>query len=217
MKQLSKLSAVAAVITLTAGAAQAATFTWTEGDGSNRQLVAGSIDLGDAPDSGTPIDLRDANGGSAFGLGDILQLHGRIVSAADMFSFSFTVPFTVAFDIDGYALDAGGTEMLSGFVGQNTIGGDPVLGNDKTATFSLDDGSTTQSATLSTDIYSSAGVPGLFTGQANVDYTFMVDGAGNGAGLYDIVVAPVPVPAAGLFLLTALAGTGFMARRRRTT
>jgi hypothetical protein len=60
---------------------------------------------------------------------------------------------------------------------------------------------------------------GVLKNTAGVVQTYSFDQVATGSGLSHIsnygVVAPVPLPAAGLMLITALGGLGFAARRRR--
>ena len=101
-----------------AGSASAATYAFTEGNGQNRALGAGSVDLEDAP-AATGFAL------GSFGSGDVLGIYGRIVGGVDRFSFSFNVAgtFDVRFDLDGYDLASGGAvdAGFSGLVNQNYV------------------------------------------------------------------------------------------------
>ncbi|WP_300033816.1 VPLPA-CTERM sorting domain-containing protein [uncultured Roseobacter sp.] len=223
MKISNAIASTLLALSLTAGAASAATFTWTEGDGQNRKLVAGSVDLEDA-DPSTPGFELDDGAGNPFGAGDTLQIHGRIVSAVDTFSYTFEMSrsFGVFFDLDGYQLadSAGGAyETNSGLVGQASRGGDPTPGLDsKGVRFTLTGGGTSVSRTFATDILAGDD-PFLFTGLGNTRYTLTIDGSvgpqKNAAALYDLTITAVPVPAAGLLLLSAFGGLGVAARRRR--
>ncbi|MEM9577877.1 MAG: VPLPA-CTERM sorting domain-containing protein [Pseudomonadota bacterium] len=200
---------------LSAVAASAATFTWTEGNGNNRKLVAGSIDLNDANSNTPGFDL------GAFTAADALQVHGRIVGSQDVFSYSFTMSqaFNVSFDLDGYALALGGFESNSGLVGQKKRGGDPTPGEImKGVKFTLTGGGSSESRSFATDILSGAD-PFILSGDGNTVYTLTIDGsvgpAAGKAALYDLRIAAVSVPAAGLLLISAVAGMGAMARRRK--
>ncbi|MFL4470352.1 VPLPA-CTERM sorting domain-containing protein [Tateyamaria armeniaca] len=228
MKLISKIAASAIALALMAGGATAATFTFTEGNGHNRKLVAGSIDLNDANTSTPGFELDDLAGVAAgFAPDDVIQLHGRIVSSQDVFSytFAFAQGFKVEFDLDGYLLAAGFTssdgdqsEALSGLVGQNGRGGNPQVGllPVKGVEFTLAGGGTSISRTFQTDVIS--GDPFLFSGIGGVEYTLTVDGSvGPAVGadaLYDLKISAVPLPAGGLLLLGGLGGLAALRRRK---
>lgn len=238
MKFLTTVAAAALALLVSLETASAATFTWTEGNNQNRKLVAGSYDLEDADESTPGFELDDlANvNPTGFGANDILQIHGRIVSAVDIYtySFSFQNSFKVEFDLDGYQLAENlissngitdendpdfGFETLSGLVGQDGRGGDPEAGLPKKGVkFSLIGNGQTIERSFKTDILDGAN-PFIFGGVGGVEYILIVDGSvGPRSGadaLYDLRISAVPVPAAGLLLLTAVAGAGFMGRRRR--
>ncbi|MEM6890485.1 MAG: VPLPA-CTERM sorting domain-containing protein [Pseudomonadota bacterium] len=226
MQFFPKLAVSAIALALLAGGATAATYTFTEGDGNNRKLVAGSMDLDDADPSAPGFELDDLVGaGDGLGADDVLQIHGRIVGSKDVFSFSYAVAegFKVEFDLDGYLLAAGATssdgdqsEALSGLVGQAGRGGNPEAGLSpvKDVRFVLSGGGSTVSQTYQTDVL--AGNPLLFTGMGGVEYTLTVDGSvGSYArtdALYDLKISAVPIPAAGFLLLGGLGGLAAMRR-----
>lgn len=226
---ISRLAAAALGLALVSGAATAAPITngftlgfgFTEGTGQNRDFVAGTTDLEDAPDPNGTFDL------GTIVAGDVIGLYGRIVSAKDSFKFTFNAPgsFIVAFDLNGYDLDANkdgtvdGTVTRSGLVNQSFAEGG-AAGSTKKVVFSLTGpGNVTETETRFTNLV--AGDPGevLFTGAGGM-YTLTVDGSQgpgkNIAALYDLNISAVPLPASILFLLGGLAGLGFVARRRAT-
>ncbi len=215
MKMVSTLAAAA--LMLSAVAASSATYTWTEGNNDNRKLVAGSLDLEDASPGMPGFDLGDFNSN------DALQIHGRIVGSQDVFSYSFTMEkqFSVVFDLDGYFLDEGGFESDSGLVGQRRRGGNPTPGYSmKGVKFTLSGGGETESRSFVTDVLDGAD-PFIFFGNGGTEYTLTVDGSvgpqTGRAALYDLRVEAVPVPAAGLLLISAVAGMGVMSRRRKSS
>ncbi len=226
MNLVSKFASVVITSAIMATGASAATVTYTEGNGQNRKLVADSSDLEDSPIPG------------GFALGsfesdDVLQLHGRIVSSQDVFSytFAFSGAFNVEFDLDGYQLAAGltssdlvdpdsGYETLSGLVGQVAKGGNPVAGTTvKNVSFSLSGGGSTVSKTFVTDVLASNTTDGfIFSGLGNVEYTLTVDGSlrptSGAVALYDLKISAVPIPAAGFMLLGGLGGLAALRRRK---
>ncbi|MEQ3711187.1 MAG: VPLPA-CTERM sorting domain-containing protein [Tateyamaria sp.] len=222
MNLVSKFASVVITSAIMATGASAATVTYTEGNGQNRKLVADSSDLEDSPIPG------------GFALGsfesdDVIQLHGRIVSSQDVFSytFAFSGAFNVEFDLDGYDLAAGLTssdgtssEDLSGLVGQVAKGGNPVAGTTvKNVSFSLSSGGSTVSKTFVTDVLASNTTDGfIFSGLGNVEYTLTVDGSlrptSGAVALYDLKISAVPIPAAGFMLLGGLGGMAALRRRK---
>lgn len=224
---ITKLTIAAAALALAyAGAASAATLTVTESNGQNRALVAGSEDLEDAADAGGGFDLNALNGGGVFGGGDDVQIHGRIVSSMDQFSFEFSTGFNLDFDFDGYALDAGGTVAagLSGLVDQDVVvnASDPVtVSSGKEVTISLTDAmmNVVASQTFNTNVSSlTAADANIFSNIAAGLYTLTIDGTSGSAtdvaALYDIKVSAVPLPASVLLLMGGLGGLA-AARRKR--
>lgn len=214
----------------TAVAAAPVTLTLTEGTGDNRALVAGSVDLEDAPDGAPGIDLNFHNGG-AFVDGDVIQLHGRIVGATDTFVFEFssTTNFDIMFDFDGYDLEGGGSVAAgySGLIDQKIVnaGGDgsnvvaPAGG--KGVQFSLLDsgGAVVDTELFTTNVTSfTAASADIFMNIAAGDYSLVIDGSvgplNSTKALYDLKISAIPLPLPGLLLLGGLGGLA-LARRRK--
>ncbi len=214
-----KTSILAAVFGLAmASAASAATYSFTEGNGQNRALVAGSTDLDDASGGGTGFILNDIGGGESLGI------YGRIVGGVDRFTFTSTSVFDVSFDFDGYDLDGGGSvgADFSGLVDQNfaTSSGQQGAAGGKGVTISLLDdlSNVVGSQFFITNVTTNTLLdPTIFGGIGPGTYTLVVDGtdgpARRRAALYDIEVASVPLPAAGFLLLAGLGG--LVATRRK--
>ncbi len=225
---ITKLTIAAAAITLAyAGAASAATLTVTESQGQNRALVAGSVDLDDADDAGGGFDLNALNGGNAFIGSDDLQIHGRIVSSIDRFTFEVSTAFNLDFDFDGYLLDAGGSVSadLSGLVDHDVVlaGDDPQLvASGKEVTISLIDSmmNTVATETFLTNVSSATTMDeNIFSNIAAGTYILSIDGtqgsATGTAALYDLKISAIPLPAPALLLLGGLGGL-VAARRKRS-
>ncbi|MEM0950258.1 MAG: VPLPA-CTERM sorting domain-containing protein [Pseudomonadota bacterium] len=233
---IGKLGIALVALVVAATSSSAATYTWTEGNGQNRKLVAGSTDLEDANPGSPGFELNAlAFGGTqddaaAFGFGDSLQIHGRIVSSQDTFSFkfSFNSAFRVLFDLDGYELADGlsssiGTELepLSGLVDQVARRGNPSdeLGDEKAVRFILSGGAgPDQVRVFETNVLDGA-TPFIFGGEAGTEYVLTVDGnvqpTRNIDALYDLRIVAVPLPAAGLLLLGALGGLAAFRRHKK--
>jgi len=216
------------------GAASAAMFTVgvTEGNGQNRDFVAGSIDLGDAPGGSGGFDLNTIlNGGLDFSSGDVVGIYGRIVSATDRFVFNFTATegFNVSFDFDGYDVDAdqdGTAESAviagkSGLINQADLGKSLTeiaagAGGNKAVTFTLmksGGGSTVRN--FETNITSVTGDSRWIFGGDSGDYTLEIAGTSNVPALYDLEIAAVPLPFAGMLLGGALGGLALYRRTSR--
>lgn len=222
---------IAATVIATAVAASPVVVTLTEGTGQNRALVEGSVDLEDAPSGSPGIDLNAFNGGNAFDDGDMVQLHGRIVGATDVFIFEFSssVDFDIMFDFDGYDLEGGGSVAagFSGLIDQALVSGkdagdDPVTnGGGKKVKFSLLDSMNNEvdSEMFTTNVVSTTEATGdIFMNIAAGSYSLVVDGSvgtqTNKKALYDIKISAVPLPLPGLLLLGGLGGLA-LARRRK--
>jgi hypothetical protein len=193
---------------------------FTEGNGQNRALVAGTSDLEDADGGLSGYDVGTLTAG------EIIGIYGRLVGAVDVFTFEFdgNGRFEVRLDLDGYELQGGGTVAAgqSGFVNQSEVGsitGTPAFV--KTAKFSLFDSTNAEiaSKTLQTN---ETDLSVLFGASEAGTYRLKIDGQFNPnkykAALCDINVAgiaAVPVPFAGLLLLTGLGGAAVAYRRRK--
>jgi len=232
MSGLNKFAIAAVTTAMMSTCATAATYTFTEGNGNNRKLVAGAnqIDLEDANNSTPGFDIDGLAGQTTgFGANDVVQLHGRIVSSQDVFSytFAFAQGFKVEFDLDGYTLatdtnssDGDDTESLSGLVGQDGRFGNPKAGiSAKGVAFTLTNTADNSFITrpFTTDILDGED-PFIFAGLGGVEYTLTVDGSvgpQKGAdALYDLKISAVPIPAAGFMLLGGIGGLAALRRRK---
>ena len=208
------------------GAATAATVLVSEG---KRDQVKDAIDLGDSPPVGVGYDL-DALGGGPFGAGDTIGIYGRIVYSLDRFTYSFTLTggtYRVAWDFDGYDLEAGGSvsAALSGLVDEAIVdaGGDPLDPGGKGVRIAIEDGGGTEilSRDYTTNVSSVTGHGRTIFGSIGPGtYTLVVDGSVgphvDRPALYDIELTAIPLPAGGLLLLTALGGMGAARRFRKS-
>jgi len=165
-----------AVGLVVAGSASAATYSYTEGNGQNRALIAGSVDLEDASGS-TGFILDDIGGGESLGI------YGRIVGSVDRFTFTSHSAFDVRFDFDGYDLQAGGSVAagLSGLVNQNyaTSGGQNGTGGGKGVVISiLDDlANVLGTKSFTTNVTSDTLLdPVIFGGLGPGTYSLVIDG-----------------------------------------
>ncbi|MEO9575075.1 MAG: VPLPA-CTERM sorting domain-containing protein [Tateyamaria sp.] len=223
MKSIAKFATTASVLAVMATGASAATYTFTEGNGQNRKLVAGSTDLNDSPvPDGIPL--------GSFANDDVIQLHGRIVSSQDVFTytFAFASAFKVEFDLDGYELatdlissDGVSTfETISGLVGQVEKGGNPETGSTKKAVaFTLARTGSSVTKSFTTDVWHDNPSDGfIFSGLGGFEYTLTVDGSlqptQSAVALYDLKISAVPIPAAGFMLLGGLGGLAALRRRK---
>lgn len=181
----------------------ATTTGFTEGV---RTQVAGTtvITPTDAPSNGG-FDLGDLTA-----VGDVISLHGRIVNAADAYTFSSATAFTVEFIFGGLTLANMTTTDTSGFT-FDTQGG-PAS---NTSNFSLDDGmGTVLVEQFMTEI---TGGPSLIFSAGPGDYTFIIDGIPpSGGALYDIQITAVPLPAALPLLLGGMGLLGVFGRKKKT-
>lgn len=210
--------AVSAVL-FTAGVANAAVTNFTEGTGSNRPLIIGSIDLEDAAPGGAGFDL------GTLGAGDTFGIYGRIVSSVDRFSFDFSSAsaFDVSFDFDGYeTVDGTVAQGWSGLIDQSVVnaGTDPsTTGGGKGVRISLFQGLTeVVSQSYTTNVVFGA-VSSIFSNIAAGEYTLVVDGSvgpnKSRPALYDLQVTAVPIPAALPLLAGGIGLLGVAGWRRR--
>ena len=212
-----------------ASGAMAATISVTEGNGDNRRLVDGSVDLEDASPGGIGFDLDALNGGT-FGAGDTIGIYGRIVSSVDRFSYTFTsgINFDVDFDFDGYDLAGGGSvgAGFSGLVDQTAVLSENedtiVNGGGKGVRISLVN--TLLPEVLVRDFVTNwtsltSADSSIFSNVAAGSWTLVVDGSvgpnTRRAALYDIEISAVPLPAGGLLLLGGLGGLAALRRRKK--
>ncbi|NRA29129.1 MAG: PEP-CTERM sorting domain-containing protein [Parvularculaceae bacterium] len=170
------------------GSAQAATVKWTEG---SRPVVTGSTHIGgDAAGSAPGFDVDSLLPGASLSAGETVDIYGRIVSSVDFYNFTTTAATAVNLVLGGIT---------------NTQNGD-----ERTVMFEFTNTTTTEVFTFVANTGSPLGQIGLLTAG---EYILEVDlDPNNGVALYDIELAPVPVPAAGLLFGAGL--TGIAARRR---
>lgn len=199
----------ALALSLMSSVAAAATIGFTEGV---RPQVAGTTQVAptDAANSPPGFDLTSSG---ALGVADdenhIINLHGRIVGAIDVFEFTATRNFEINFIFGGYDLQNGGSETESGFLREGP-------GGSNSSIFTLTDlgtliSQTTTPSPLVTDII--AGDSFLFAGGPGT-YSLSLDGQGQ-AALYDLRLTAVPLPAALPLFAGALGLFGFLGWRRK--
>lgn len=233
---LRKVFLAVAALALSSSMVSAMTFTITEGNNQNRRTVVGSTDI-DVDSNGNGINL-DALSPSAFGRGDVIGIYGRIVSAVDKFTYTFSsdVGFNVGFDFDGYEVFSSGKdgptefvdEGLSGLVDQSVVlSGDPDNANDssdKKVIISLENTGTDEiiSKTFYTNVTSVTAVTAsIFADLVGGSYKLTIDGrqggdAKNVAALYDLRISAVPLPAGVILLLSGLGVLGVARLRRKS-
>ncbi|WP_434055047.1 MAG: hypothetical protein RDA78_09340 [Roseibium sp.] len=204
-----KIVGAALLAVFLGGPAHALTIGYTEG---SRDRVNGTQKLGDASSNG----LGSSLGVLGFGASEYRQinLHGRIVSATDFFSFSATSNFIVEFIFGPISVKNGTKTIDGGFVQEGNTG--------NKSEFVLELMDMSDSKLLQTNILSEAdnmGTSLLFKAVAGTPYTFSIqNGPGNnpsGAATYDIRLTAVPIPAALPLLAGGLGILGFMGWRRK--
>jgi len=211
---MKKLLLILGAALMLGGSLQAATLAITEG---NRDLVLGTTAL--APTDSTNGPPGNPLGTVGFGGGvdvyDQIDVHGRIVGAADFYNFTATSSFTIEFIFDGVTTAEDGL-IASGFVREGNGG------NTSNFILNLNGGSVGPSPlSFSTDITSvgdNGGTSLIFSGTAGTLYTFAIDSgvpSPSNAATYDIRISAVPLPAGVLLLLSGLGAMGIVRRRKR--
>ena len=145
--------------------------------------------------------------GSLTSVGDSISIYGRIVNAADFYTFTSATAFNIDFIFGGLALENGGSTTTSGFV-FDTQGDD----SDNTSDFSLQLGM--NAAIVAQFVTEVTGGNSLIFSGGPGTYTFSIDGAGGGA-LYDIKISAVPIPAALPLLLGGIGLLALFGRREK--
>jgi hypothetical protein len=193
-KFLKKFSVIAATAAfgamLVSASASASTLGFTEG---TRALVPGTVAIGDA--GSRPSTAFDVGTVAA---GHSINIFGQIDGDIDSFLFRGDTSFTVSFIGNGLQSVNGGS-TLAGFVLWRVMEGYTLAAGNVHATGMV------------------AGQPVLYGSFGPGTYLLKVYGnfGPQAPSLYDVQVAPVPLPAAGLVLLGALGALGFAARRRK--
>ncbi|WP_299355377.1 VPLPA-CTERM sorting domain-containing protein [uncultured Shimia sp.] len=227
------LVAIAAAGLLFAGGAGAATYIGiTEG---KRDLVSGTTAL-----IGTDCSPIGCIGGTKLGFGageaSVVDLHGRIVGDRDRYIFEATSSFTISFLFGGVQAidtindgqeDGTGAEYTlnpTGFIREG-VDGEGLNNRSVFSLLGLLGNPLDLEHTMRTNVggpnsnkLPNPGSPILFQGGPG-SYAFTIDNRDSNpsyAARYDIQIAAVPVPAAGLLLLAGLGGLGFASRRRKT-
>ncbi len=208
MKLTSTLFGVATALVVGSAATAATVNAVTEGQ---RDQVAGTSLV-------VPTDA--ASGAPGFDLGSVsngenIDIHGRVVTQVDVYTFTTDRVAKVEWIFGGYDLELGGSETDSGLVAATGNPASPNVGQPGSdVDIFFDDGGGPIAAagnTFSTDII--AGDP-LIAVLGPGTYSFHIDGSNQFDALYDIRISAVPLPAGAVLLLTGLAGLG-IARRRR--
>lgn len=209
MKLRKLISTTAVALVVTAAAAQAATFAWTEGmraQVAGTDLINPDVDATNSP-PGFNIGTLGTSGGN-------IDVHGRIVSRIDFYEFTSDRAFRVDWLFGGYDLAAGEVNYPGD---DNTVSGltSRAFGNgDQSPVNVFLNGTASDGNTFTADIV--GGDSKIFGRMAAGTYTLRVDGDFTRLdALYDIRIQAVPLPAGGLLLLTALGGLGIARRRRK--
>ncbi|MEM8729377.1 MAG: VPLPA-CTERM sorting domain-containing protein [Pseudomonadota bacterium] len=190
-------------------AATAATVSYTEG---KRHTVEGSTHITnpDVPSTAPGFITADLNSG------DTIDIHGRIVTAVDVYTFTANSAFRIDWIFDGYALEddnpfddkvRGDDNTISGFVAR------PATANGSVTAIYLNNVASTGND-FSTNIIS--GDSTIFGVQSAGTYTLKIDGLNQYDALYDTRISTMPVPAGAVLLLTGLGALAAVRRRRRT-
>ncbi len=208
MKLMKTISATVVALALT-GAAHAATYIYTEGQ---RDQVAGStvITPQDAANTSPGFDLGTANAG------DSIDIHGRIVTRTDYYTFTATESFTIEWIFGGYALEnPGSVQYPADDNTQSGLTSRPAGNGDNSPVNIYLDGVAAAGNTFTAEITS--GDPTIFGRMPAGTYVLSIDGGFDFPdALYDIRIQAVPLPAGAVLLLTGLAGLGVARRRRRS-
>lgn len=229
-----KLFAVAIAVALFTGHANASTLRL---DGYTAPVQ--NVRVGSSPVSGTPSHV----GATGFSITDIsgslgsftawcLDISHRLMGVGQSQSYSVTSnPYSNSYGLSNSARNRVQSVFDANYASLNLTNGDQAAGfqmalweaayEKRTNPLSVSSGlfraSSTGSTSLANQYLSNAA---NYTGNQRWNLSFLqVSGYGPNRGVNTgqnlVTVSPVPLPAAGLLLLTALAGTGVLARRRR--
>ena len=191
----------------------AATVGFTEG---KRDLVLGTTAVAGTDASSNPNGFDLGTVGDGGGEFTNIDVHGRIVSAADTFNFFSSGRFIVEFIFGD--MDNGGS-VAGGFVDEDGVG----AGNSSDFIITFGTGGS-DSKIFSTDILSEAdngNTSLIFSGfSTGVNpHIFQIDNRGTNpsqAARYDIRISTIPLPATGILLLGAFGCLSFASRRKKS-